>query len=126
MDDNLGCDVLITQEINRLTASFNKCGHVTHRELLKLLNLVTMLNDCKGGGNYNTLVQKTYDTPGEVIFQVGSFHSFSLNVMKGAMEYGGVNFTAGTTRNAEFSTTNQTVIKFKVNPGSSVFMEYLI
>lgn len=119
------CSKEIEQKINELTIQLNRCKPPTNDDLKKILDVLKLMNECNGGGDYNTLVQRTYSTEGIVSFPIDSFHSFSLNVLEGSMEYAGVNFPAGTTRNVEFSTKNQTVISFKVNLKSKVFIEYL-
>lgn len=119
------CSLEIQQRINELRIDFNNCKQPSHKELIDILDLISDVMDCQGGGNYNTLVQETYTEEGEITFGLDSFHSFSINVMEGSMEYGGVNFPAGTTRNVEYSTLNQSVVKFKVNSNSKVFIEYL-
>lgn len=119
------CSREIEQKINELTIQLNHCKPPTNDDLKKMLDILKLMNECNGGGDYNTLVKELYDTEGIITFPIDSFHSFSLNVLEGSMEYGGVNFPAGTTRNVEFSTKNQTIVSFKVNLKSKVFIEYL-
>lgn len=126
MESNItNCSLEIGQKINELTIQLNHCKPPSNSELKDMLNILKLMNECNGGGDYNTLVQETYTTEGVVSFPIDSFHSFSINVMEGSMDYGGVNFPEGTTRNVEFSTKNQTVVSFKVNFKSKVFIEYL-
>lgn len=124
-NNNQSCDLEIQQKLNKLRIEFQSCKVPTHKELLDILDLISDVVECKGGGNYNTLVEELYEEEQVVSFPIDSFHSFSLNVMEGSMEYGGVNFPAGTTRNVEFSTLNQVPVNFKVNLKSKVFIEYL-
>jgi len=117
----------ISQTINELLLAFQDCNKVKNSDLRKLVELVAAVNTCANGGpDYNTLVSDSYDTPQVVTYPVNSFHSFSLNVLSGSIEYAGFNFPAGSTRNIEFTTLNQTEITFTVNPGTEVLFEYLI
>lgn len=119
------CSREIEQMINELTIQLGHCKPPTNSELTSMLNILKLMNQCNGGGDYNVLVQETHTAHKEVSYPIGTFHSFSINVLEGSMIYGGVMFPAGTTRNVEFSTTNQTVVKFMVNQKSKVFIEYL-
>ena len=126
MESNItNCSLEIGQKINELTIQLNHCKPPSNSELKDMLNILKLMNECNGGGEYNVLVQETHTAHKEVSYPIGTFHSFSINVLEGSMIYGGVMFPAGTTRNVEFSTTNQTVVKFMVNQKSKVFIEYL-
>lgn len=117
----------INQTINELLIAFQDCKEIKNSDLRKLVELVSAVNTCNNGGSpYNTLVQETYDSPQTVTFPINSFHSFSLSVLSGSIEYYGINFPTGSTRNVEYTTLNQSELEFTVNPGSSVFFEYLI
>ena len=117
----------INQTINELLISFQDCNKIKNADLRKLVELVAAVNTCQSGGvNYNTLISDSYDSPQVVTYPPNTLHAFSLNVLSGSIEYQGFNFPAGTTRNIEFTTLNQTEIKFTVNPGSEVLFEYLI
>lgn len=117
----------ISQVANELIIAFQNCNKIKNSDLRKLVELVIAVRDCEAGGpNYGTLVSESYTTPQVVTFPPNSFHSFSLNVLSGSIEYQGFNFPAGSTRNVEFTTLNQTEITFVVNPGSEVLFEYLI
>lgn len=117
----------ISQTINELTIAFQDCNKVKNEDLRKLIDLIAAVNTCANGGpNYNTLVSDSITTPGLVTYPSNSFHSFSLNVIAGSIEYEGFNFASGSTRNIEFTTLNQTAISFTVNPGSEVLFQYLI
>ena len=117
----------IQQEINYLLIAFQDCNKIKNSDLRRLVELVSAVNTCANGGpDYNTLVSVSYTTPQTIIFPINSFHSFSLNVISGSIEYEGFNFPAGSTRNIEYTTLNQTEISFIVNPGSEVLFEYLV
>ena len=117
----------IQQEINYLLIAFQDCNKIKNSDLRRLVELVSAVNTCQNGGpNYNTTIQKTYNTPQVVNFPPNSFHSFSLNVISGSIEYGGFNFPAGSTRNIEYTTLNQTPVTFTINSNSEVLFEYLI
>ena len=117
----------INQVVNELLISFQDCNKVKNSDLRKLVELVSAVNTCTNGGpNYDTLISETYTTPQTVVYPPNSFHSFSLNVLSGSIEYQGFNFPEGSTRNIEFTTLNQSEITFIVNPGSEVLFEYLI
>lgn len=120
------CDQ-INQTINELLVAFQDCNKIKQSDLNKLVELVSAVNECAGGGAlYNTVVSDKYTTPQVVTYPINSFHSYSLNVLGGSIVYDGFTFTAGTVRNIEFTTLNQTPVTFTVNPGSTVFFEYLI
>jgi len=117
----------ISQTVNELLIAFQDCNKIKNEDLRKLVELVAAVNTCANGGtNYNTLVSSHITSPGLVTFPINSFHSFSLNVIAGTIEYEGVNFSAGSTRNVEFTTLNQSVISFTLNPGAEVLFQYLI
>ena len=117
----------INQVINELLIAFQDCNKIKNSDLRRLVELVSAVNTCANGGpDYNTLVSVSYTTPQTIIFPINSFHSFSLNVISGSIEYEGFNFPAGSTRNIEYTTLNQTEISFIVNPGSEVLFEYLV
>jgi hypothetical protein len=117
----------ISQIINELNIAFQDCNKVKNSDLRKLVDLVAAVNTCANGGpNYNTLVSDHITDAGVVTYPINSFHSFSLNVISGSIDYQGFNFSAGSTRNIEFTTLNQTPISFTVNPGSEVLFQYLI
>lgn len=117
----------ISQVINELLINFEDCNKLKNSDLRRLVDLVATVNVCSNGGpNYNTLVSVSYTTPQDVIFPVNSFHSFSLNVLSGSILYKGFIFTAGSTRNVEYTTLNQTPLLFTVKPGSQVLIEYII
>jgi len=117
----------ISQTINELLIAFQDCNKIKNSDLRKLVELVSAVNTCQNGGpNYDVTIQETYDTPQIVTFPINSFHSYSLNVLTGSIDYYGTNFTAGSTRSVEYTTLNQSELIFTVNPGSSVFFEYQI
>lgn len=117
----------ITQNINELLIAFQDCNKTKNSDLRKLVELVAAVSSCANGGPlYNTLISVSYTTPQTVTFLPNSFHSFSLNVISGSIEYQGFNFTAGSTRNIEYTTLNQSGVTFTINPGSTVLFEYLI
>jgi hypothetical protein len=117
----------INQTVNELLIAFQDCNKIKNSDLRKLVELVAAVNTCNNGGpNYNVLISDSYTTPQTVVYPINSFHSFSLNVLSGSIEYQGFNLTAGSTRNVEFTTLNQSEIQFVVNPGSEVLFEYLI
>lgn len=117
----------ISQNINQLLIAFQDCNSIKNSDLRRLVNLVSAVNTCQNGGpNYDVTIQETYDTPQIVTFPINSFHSFSLNVLTGSIDYYGVNFPAGSTRSIEYTTLNQSSLIFTVKPGSSVFFEYQI
>ena len=117
----------INQVINELLIAFQDCNKIKNSDLRRLVELVSAVNTCANGGpDYNTLVSVSYTTPQTIIFPINSFHSFSLNVISGSIEYEGFNFPAGSTRNIEYTTLNQSEVTFTVNSGSEVLFEYLI
>lgn len=117
----------ISQTCNELLIAFQDCNKIKNSDLRRLVELVSAVNTCANGGpDYNTLVSVSYTTPQTIIFPINSFHSFSLNVISGSIEYEGFNFPAGSTRNIEYTTLNQSEISFIVNPGSEVLFEYLV
>ena len=117
----------ISQVINELTIAFQDCNKIKNSDLRRLVELVSAVNTCSNGWpNYITLISDSYNTPQIVTYPVNSFHSFSLNVLSGSIIYEGFNFPAGSTRNVEYTTLNQTPLEFEVNPGSTVLIEYLI
>lgn len=117
----------INQVANQLQIAFQDCNKIKNEDLRKLVDLIIAVNTCTNGGpNYDTLVSEEYTTPQVVSFTANSFHSFSLNVLSGSIEYLGFNFPAGSTRNVEYTTLNQEIFTFTVNPGSTVLFEYLI
>lgn len=117
----------ISQVVNELLIAFQDCNKIKNSDLRKLVELVSAVNTCANGGpNYNTLVSDSYTTPQVVTYPINSFHSFSLSVLSGSVDYQGFNFPAGASRNVEFTNLNQTPITFEVNPGSEVLFEYLI
>ena len=117
----------IQQEINYLLIAFQDCNKIKNSDLRRLVELVSAVNTCQNGGpNYDITIQETYDTPQIVTFPINSFHSFSLNVLTGSINYYGTNFPAGSTRSIEYTTLNQSEVIFTVNSGSSVFFEYQI
>ena len=117
----------ISQTVNYLTVAFQDCNVVKNSDLRKLVELVAAVSTCaNGGANYNTKITTSYSTPQVVTIPINTFHSFSLNVLSGSMLYQGFNFPAGSTRNVEYTTLNQTPLTFTVNPGSTIFLEYLI
>ena len=117
----------INQVVNQLITAFQDCNKIKNSDLRRLVELVSAVNTCANGGpSYDVTIQETYDTPQIVTFPINSFHSFSLNVLTGSINYYGVNFPAGSTRSIEYTTLNQSEIIFTVNPGSSVFFEYQI
>ena len=116
----------INQTINELLIAFQTCKEVKPSDLNLLVELVAAVSTCSNGGpNYDTLNSITYDTMGIVTFPVNSFHSFSLNVLEGNIIYEGNVFPAGSTRNVEFTTLNQTAVSFNVLAGGKVFFQYL-
>ena len=113
--------------MNELLIAFQDCNKIKNSDLRRLVELVSAVNTCANGGpDYNTLVSVSYTTPQTIIFPINSFHSFSLNVISGSIEYEGFNFPAGSTRNIEYTTLNQTPVTFTVNPNSEVLFEYLV
>ena len=117
----------ISQTLNELLIAFQDCNKIKNSDLRRLVELVSAVNTCANGGpDYNTLISVSYTTPQTIIFPINSFHSFSLNVISGSIEYEGFNFPAGSTRNIEYTTLNQSEISFIVNPGSEVLFEYLV
>ena len=117
----------INQVINELLIAFQDCNKIKNSDLRRLVELVSAVNTCSNGGpNYSTLISVSYTTPQIVTFPPNSFHSFSLNVISGSIEYEGFNFPAGSTRNIEYTTLNQTPVTFTVNSNSEVLFEYLI
>ena len=117
----------ISQTINELIIAFEDCKKVKNEDLRKLVDLVTAVNTCSNGGpNYNTLITDSYTTPQLVTYPINTFHSFSLSILSGSIIYDGFTLQAGSTKNIEFTTLNQTPISFTVNAASSVLFEYLI
>ena len=117
----------IGQTCNELLITFQDCNKIKNSDLRRLVELVSAVNTCQNGGTpYNTLVSESYTTSQVVTFPPNSFHSFSLNVISGSITYQGFNFPAGSTRNIEYTTLNQSEVTFTVNPGSEVLFEYLI
>jgi len=116
----------INQTVNQLLVAFQDCNKIKNEDLRKLVELVAAISTCSNGGpNYDTLTSILYTTFQVVSFPVNSFHSFSLSVLVGSIDYQGVNLPAGATKNIEFTTLNQTAISFTVNPGSTILFEYL-
>jgi len=117
----------VSQVVNELLIAFQDCNKLKNSDLRRLVELVSAVNTCQSGGTpYNTLVSESYTTSQVVTFPPNSFHSFSLNVISGSITYQGFNFPAGSTRNIEYTTLNQSEVTFTVNPGSEVLFEYLI
>jgi hypothetical protein len=117
----------ITQTANELQIAFQDCNKIKNSDLRKLVDLVIAVSTCSNGGpNYNTLISTSYTTPQTVTFPINNFHSYSLNVLSGSIEYEGFNFPSGSTRNVEYTTLNQNSVTFIVNSGSEVLFEYLI
>lgn len=117
----------INQVINELRISFQNCKQIKPSDLVRLVELVAAVNMCSNGGpSYNTLVSEQYEGPTIVTYPVNSFHSFTMNVLKGSVEYLGFDFPRGSSRSVSFTTLNQTEITFKLNPGAKMLIEYLI
>lgn len=117
----------INQVINELKIAFQTCKQIKPSDLTRLVELVAAVNTCSNGGPlYNTVVTEVYEGPTIVTYPVNSFHSFSMNVLKGSVEYHGFDFPRGSSRNMEFTTLNQTEITFKLNDGAKMLIEYLI
>ena len=117
----------INQVVNELKIAFQTCKQIKPSDLVKLVELVAAVNKCSNGGPlYNTLISEQYEGPTVVTYPVNSFHSFSMNVLKGSVEYQGFDFPRGSTRNVSFTTLNQTEITFKVNPGAKMLIEYMV
>lgn len=116
----------ITQTVNELLIAFQDCNKVKNSDLRKLTELVAAVNTCANGGpNYDNQVSISYTTPQIVTFPINSFHSYSLSILSGSIQYQGFTFPAGTTKNVEFTTLNQTELTFEVNAGSNILFEYL-
>ena len=80
----------IQQEINYLLIAFQDCNKIKNSDLRRLVELVSAVNTCQNGEpNYDITIQETYDTPQIVTFPINSFHSFSLNVLTGSINYYG-------------------------------------
>jgi hypothetical protein len=117
----------ISQTVNELLIAFQDCNKIKNSDLRKLVDLVSAVNTCANGGpDYNTLVVESYTSPQTVIYPINSFHSYSLTVLSGSIMYEGFTFNAGTVKNVEYTTLNQTPLEFEINPGSEVQIEYLI
>ena len=117
----------IQQTVNELLIAFQDCNKIKNSDLRKLVELVSAVNICSNGGpNYNTLITDSYITPQVVTYPINTFHSFSLSVLSGSIVYDGFTLPAGSTKNVEFTTLNQTAISFTVNAASEVLFEYLI
>lgn len=117
----------IQQVTNELLVAFQDCNKIKNSDLRKLTELVAAVNTCANGGpNYDTVVTVVYNTPQIVTFPINSFHSYTLSVLSGSITYQTFTFPAGTTKNAEFTTLNQTEFTFEVNSGSNILFEYLI
>ena len=120
------CDQ-IDQVTNELLIAFQNCKVIKNSDLIKLVELVSAVNTCAGGGaNYDTMVSVSYTTPQVVTWPIDSFHSYSLSILSGTIDYQGFVLQAGTVRNVEFTTLNKTALTFTVNPGSEVLFEYLV
>ena len=114
----------INQTIEQLLITFRDCNKVKNSDLRKLVELVSAVNTCQNGGpNYDVTIQVTYNTPQVVTFPINSFHSYSLNVLSGSINYYGTTFPTGSSRSVEYTTLNQSELTFTVNPGSVVFFE---
>lgn len=117
----------INQVIDELRIAFQTCKQIKPSDLTRMVELISAVNVCSNGGPlYNTIVSQTYEGPTIVTYPINSFHSFSMNVLKGAVEYQGFDFPRGSSRNIEFTTLNQTEITFKVNANSKMLIEYII
>jgi len=117
----------ITQTGNELIMAFEGCKIPKNSDLVKLVELIMAVNTCAGGGaKYNTLKSYTYEFAEDVVWPVNSFHAWTLGVISGSIFYDGFNFPQGSTRSVEYTTTNAKEVKFKVNPGSVVYFEYLV
>lgn len=117
----------ISQTINELLIAFQDCNKIKNSDLRKLVELVSAVNICSNGGpNYDTLVTNLYTTAQTVNYPINSFHSFSLSIISGSIVYDGVLLQAGSVKNIEYTTLNQTPISFIVNIASEVLVEYLI
>ena len=117
----------IQQSVNELLIAFQDCNKIKNSDLRKLVELVSAVNECANGGpNYNTLVTVTYDSPQTVTFPINSFHSYSLSILTGTIDYEGATLPAGYVKNVEFTTLNQTPLTFEVNVATTVLFEYLI
>ncbi len=117
----------ISQNINELLIAFQDCNKIKNSDLRRLVELVSAVNTCQNGGPlYNTLITDSYTTTQTVTYPVNSFHSFSLSILSGSIIYDGFTLQAGSTKNIEFTTLNQTVITFIVNSASEVLFEYLV
>jgi len=116
----------ITQVVNELLIAFQDCNKIKYSDLRKLVELVSAVSTCSNGGpDYGNQESVAYNTPQVVSYPVNSFHSYSLMVLGGSIIYQGFTFQAGTVKNVEFTTLNQTPLEFTVNPGSEVLFEYL-
>ena len=116
----------ITQTVNELLIAFQDCNQIKNSDLRKLVELVSAVNTCQAGGpNYGTQTSVSYTSPQTVTYPVNSYHSYSLSILTGSILYEGFTLNAGTVKNVEFTTLNQTPLTFIVNAGASVLFEYL-
>lgn len=117
----------INQVINKLKIAFQTCKKIENQDLVQLVELVAAVNKCSNGGpNYDKLVAESFEGPTTITFPPNSFHSFSLSVMEGNITYQGFTIPKGSVKNIEFTTLNQTEIKFDISIGGKVLFEYLI
>ena len=116
-----GCAIALSRLANWF------CSAVKNSDLVKLVELVSAVNTCAGGGTaYDTQVSVSYTSPQLVTYPINSFHSYSLSILAGSIMYQGFTLQAGTVRNVEFTTLNTTPLVFEINPSSEVLFEYLI
>ena len=119
----------INKVANQLLTAFQDCNKIKNSDLRKLVDLVIAVNTCANGGpDYNTIVTNNYEPVTDMIvtYPINTFHAITIIVLTGSIEYNSFSFPAGTTKNIEVTTLNQTPITFTVKAGSKVMVEYLI
>lgn len=119
----------INSEITKLKIKLNQCSMVSGADLINALDIIEAIRNCESQSvGYDHIKQDHYystDKKVVVTYPVDSFHAMSICVMSGSITYSDFDFQAGTVRNIEFTSLNKEPMTFVLNPGGSVFVEYI-
>jgi hypothetical protein len=118
----------IEQTISQMYASFQSCSNVKKTDLIKLLDLITAVNNCGTPGvSYDTLISNLYEPVSNqvITYPINTFNSISLVILDGSIIYNSITLPTGTSINIPFTNLNQTPFVFTAVAGSKILVEYV-